>query len=154
MRSHNNAALEDHAYRCTTCKIVKPDENFHAGSQRCKLCHAAYRRSPEMRAKGRDVAARRFREARDLIERLRDVPCADCGRRFPTYCMEFDHIDPSTKRFNVAALTGGGITQRFLDEIAKCEVVCSTCHRIRTRERDGVKPFGGKGRPRKADGEW
>lgn len=37
-------------------------------------------------------------------------------------------------------------------EVAITEIVCACCHRIRTRERDGVVPWGGgnkKGRPRK-----
>ena len=31
------------------------------------------------------------------LRRIKDVACADCGRRFPPYVMDFDHRDPSQK---------------------------------------------------------
>jgi hypothetical protein len=165
MRRNNSVGPDaEGRYRCSMCNEWKPAEGFHANSAtkrglstRCRDCHSAYVRSPEMRAKNREVAARRFRSARDLLIELRSKPCTDCGQTFPPYCMEFDHVDRAGKSFTIGHLTGGGITPRFLREIGLCELVCSNCHRIRTRERDGIKPFGGaqgKGRPRKTDGEW
>jgi hypothetical protein len=49
--------------------------------------------------------------------------------------MDFDHRDPSTKAFNV--MTGRAMlmsTQRVLAEVAKCDIVCVNCHRVRSRE--------------------
>ena len=70
------------------------------------------------------------------VEFLRDrrrVPCMDCGRRYLPHQMDFDHRDPSTKSFQ---LTDGraqlAARSRLLEEIAKCDVVCATCHAIRT----------------------
>lgn len=61
-------------------------------------------------------------------------PCADCGISYPHYVMDFDHIGDNkdgiiqefVKRHNIRALN---------EEIAKCEVVCSNCHRIRSQNR-------------------
>jgi formate-dependent nitrite reductase cytochrome c552 subunit len=71
----------------------------------------------------------------DLLRDLRRVPCADCGGRFKPHQMDFDHRDPSAKAFRV---TAGRVmlmsTERVLAEVAKCDIVCANCHRIRTRD--------------------
>ena len=81
------------------------------------------------------VAARKKlirQENRGTIAQAKDRPCADCGNRFPSYVMDFDHVR-GTKRFDI-----GNHTQvmpspaQLAAEIAKCDVVCSNCHRIRT----------------------
>ena len=66
---------------------------------------------------------------------LTERGCVDCGLRDPRV-LEFDHIQP--KRFNV--MTGvwlGYSDGRLRDEIARCEVRCTNCHRMRTAERRG-----------------
>lgn len=78
----------------------------------------------------------------EFLRGLRRVPCGDCGRRFEPYQMDFDHRDPSEKRFRV---TAGRVMllprDRLLAEIAKCDVVCANCHRMRTRQRaDALMP--------------
>ena len=70
----------------------------------------------------------------EVLRDLRRVPCADCGGRFKPYQLDFDHRDPATKSFNV--MTGRAMlmsTAKVLAEVAKCDVVCVNCHRIRTR---------------------
>lgn len=61
------------------------------------------------------------------------TPCTDCGKLYPHYVMDFDHLDNKeglinefVRRYNKDALNR---------EIAKCEVVCSNCHRIRSFNR-------------------
>ena len=74
---------------------------------------------------------RRYRQKRkDIISAAKSVPCADCGVQYPTCVMDFDHIK-GNKLFNVGAKTTGSI-KVLLAEIAKCEVVCANCHRLRT----------------------
>jgi hypothetical protein len=75
---------------------------------------------------------------RDLILSAKDRPYADCGGRWPPIVMEFDHLPGTEKRANL----GDGKARKFgwrtlQAEIAKCEVVCPTCHRIRTLRRLG-----------------
>ena len=74
---------------------------------------------------------RNLEKRKKLIRKLKDVPCADCDRRFPHYVMDFDHRDPEQKIFNLAAYVGYGV-RKIMEEAAKCDVVCSNCHRIRT----------------------
>jgi len=49
--------------------------------------------------------------------------------------MDFDHRDPSTKTARVPALVGRAGIRRILAEVAKCDIVCANCHRLRTFER-------------------
>ena len=70
-----------------------------------------------------------------ILDRCRAVPCSDCGERYPPCAMDFDHRDPSTKRAAVTRMIGRAGTQRLLDEIAKCDIVCANCHRLRTSRR-------------------
>ena len=58
--------------------------------------------------------------------------CADCGYNEHHAALEFDHI-ADDKVANVASLMGQ--EKALWAEIAKCEVVCSNHHSIRTYER-------------------
>lgn len=69
-----------------------------------------------------------------VISKMKSGPCVDCANRFPPECMDFDHIG-NDKTNRVSALAWQGPLQRALDEIAKCELVCANCHRIRTKNR-------------------
>ncbi len=75
---------------------------------------------------------------RELILAAKNRPCADCGGSWHPLVMEFDHLPGVVKVMN---LGDGGARrlgrEKLLEEIAKCEVVCPTCHRIRTLRRLG-----------------
>ena len=64
------------------------------------------------------------------------IPCMDCGGVFPWCAMDFDHRPEETKEFAVSTKGWLKATPERLaqveKEIAKCDVVCSNCHRIRT----------------------
>ena len=60
----------------------------------------------------------------------------------------YDHRDPTTKKAKVSGFPGGGYTQSMLDEIAKCDLVCSNCHKIRS-ERLRQLGFLKRGKDRK-----
>jgi hypothetical protein len=70
---------------------------------------------------------------KDTVRARKNVPCLDCGERFPYYVMDFDH--QRDKSFTIAkAVATNGRLEHILAEIEKCEVVCSNCHRIRTHK--------------------
>ena len=76
--------------------------------------------------------------ARYLKEVKEKNPCMDCKISYPYYMMDFDHVR-GTKQANVAELINT-LSQKRLDaEIAKCEIVCSNCHRARTYIRKNGK---------------
>jgi hypothetical protein len=80
---------------------------------------------------------RRYR--RDISKLIRDIkeqaPCVDCGKNYPYYVMDFDHLEASTKENLVSFLAATGRIGALKREIEKCEVVCANCHRLRTHKR-------------------
>ena len=80
---------------------------------------------------------RRRAALRHILQAAKDRPCADCGRRYPAYVMDFDHRDPTEKRFNIGRDALNRCSEPTLRaEIRKCDVVCANCHRVRTYGRD------------------
>jgi ADP-ribose pyrophosphatase YjhB (NUDIX family) len=64
-------------------------------------------------------------------------PCQDCGVKYPYYVMDFDHRE--NKKFIIStAYLRRGINIIF-EEIKKCDLVCSNCHRQRTQNRIKLK---------------
>jgi hypothetical protein len=56
-------------------------------------------------------------------------PCSKCGES-DICCLEFHHVDSSTKEENIArSVTGGWSIKRIEREVAKCIVLCANCHR-------------------------
>jgi predicted Zn-ribbon and HTH transcriptional regulator len=82
-----------------------------------------------------DEKRRHWRSQAQTLRGFRSVPCQDCGGVFSPYAMEFDHRDPGSKSQRVMAMIGRAGMQRILDEVAKCDVVCANCHRMRTFRR-------------------
>ena len=78
-----------------------------------------------------------------VIDLLKAYPCSDCGGTFPPECMDFDHVR-GTKRFTMAKSYNVTMIERR-QELAKCELVCANCHRIRThqqrQEKDRLRQF-------------
>ena len=111
---------------CANCHAIR--------SGRLRAERAAQQRAARPETRRRASLRRRALPRRDLLLQLRDRPCVDCGIRFPPIVMEFDHRDPSTKRFNVAESWCRSVAS-ILEEAAKCDVICRNCHRRRTFER-------------------
>lgn len=72
--------------------------------------------------------------SRYIQELKNKTPCMDCKESYPYYVMDFDHVR-GRKQANVAELINTLSKKRIDEEISKCEIVCSNCHRIRTHER-------------------
>lgn len=68
-----------------------------------------------------------------FIRSVKDAPCMDCGVKHIPFAMDFDHVR-GVKARNVSKLTYCSL-DRLRAEIAKCDVVCSNCHRYRTFKR-------------------
>jgi hypothetical protein len=65
-----------------------------------------------------------------LSEIKQNSGCADCGLTNPIV-LDFDHL--KDKKYNVSRMIHDGFSWAAIKkEIAKCEVVCANCHRIRT----------------------
>ncbi len=130
--------------RCSTCHEVRPLAAYNRrrsapdGLQaRCRECCRAWyveHAGPHQL----DVRRRNDRarvELRDrLVEHLLSHPCVDCGER-DLRLLELDHLDPLTKRDGVGRLVAQAMSWAVVArEIAKCDVRCAACHRLRTQE--------------------
>lgn len=88
----------------------------------------------------RNIAYRRRRDQsrRSRIQKfLTDAkrkPCADCGAEYHPYVMDFDHVRGDKCMTLGSARQNYGTVgwDKLREEIAKCDVVCANCHRIRT----------------------
>ena len=96
-----------------------------------------HRAKPEVKAKNKVTSRARRDKQKDYVDSLKSAPCTDCGQTFPPVCMDWDHL--RDKDTNLArAIRRGWSLDRVKLEIAKCELVCSNCHRIRTQQRGAV----------------
>jgi hypothetical protein len=106
--------------------------------RRAKNARANAGRSEASLAKKVEYERGRYAERVAFVSALKAGPCLDCGVRYPSYVMDFDHR-PGTEKAAAVGLMFGTTVERLLEEISKCDLVCSNCHRERTRQRRGPR---------------
>lgn len=125
---------------CNRCKQSKELSEFGKNKRRkdglqsyCKQCNRIYLRQhykdnkDYYRAKAHDHR----NKLREYVDSLKSEPCTDCHKKFHPVCMDFDHL--YDKIANVAKMVSDGVSMSVLKtELAKCELVCACCHRLRT----------------------
>ena len=142
---------------CTRCGFPKPIEEFVKSTQtssgrgaHCLVCDrdrvAGRRQDPSVRIQCRIYSAgyrasnlevlrsqdRQIKRDQQVwLNTLKGKPCVDCCSAFPPCCMDFDHV-VGTKTKGIGQLLGCS-KEIVLSEMAKCELVCACCHRVRTR---------------------
>ena len=133
---------------CSICKQEKSEtEFFHSSYTRldgtrnlrpdCKVCcnkvkQASKRKNKAAYSKGtRD----RKKAIKDYILQIKSNPCSDCGKSYPYYVMDFDHLADKLHTINWLSNREFSLT-RVQKEIDKCELVCANCHKERTYQRN------------------
>lgn len=103
-------------------------------SSNCKLCQKEYHKNHYQNNKDYYVKKARHHTSKieQWVREFKQKPCADCGKEYPYYVMQFDHL--SDKEF-VLAKARLFSKEKILEEIHKCEVVCANCHAERTHKR-------------------
>lgn len=109
----------------------------------CRLCHSKWQKQHYQKNKAYYVAkaAAYALTLKLLVHEAKYKPCADCGKSYPYYVMDLDHRDGDEKSFELSQATTSG-RLKVLEEIAKCDPVCSNCHRERTHRRSLVANAG------------
>jgi hypothetical protein len=105
--------------------------------EKCELvCCACHR----VRTQARKGASRipKVRAFREWLSALKATPCKDCGKTLHHPAMDFDHLQDD-KVSGISAMWSWS-REKVLAEIAKCELVCANCHRVRTMSRKAVIP--------------
>jgi len=124
---------------CSKCGESKSLESFSKNKTKkdglnyeCKDCRKTYIREHYKNNKDyyKGKAVERLKEIREWLKDLKiGLVCQKCGEDHPS-CIEYHHKDPSQKDFQIskAAKLGYG-KEKIVEEISKCLVVCSNCHR-------------------------
>lgn len=124
---------------CKTCTTENPADFYETQSSAyCKTCHKAKYFTP-----GRQ---------RLLQAKLDRVSCVDCGllvNEDNAVCFDFDHMRDKTNNISKMITSSNA---KFEEEIAKCELRCSNCHRLKTKANPTPQPVGG--RPRRIPLVW
>lgn len=126
---------------CSKCGELKDYDDFPRRGEgyrsECKLCHREACKTHYNQNK-EDYFARN-KERKDYLRQLvlfyKDQPCVDCGQQYEPRMMEFDHLGGQAKLANMNSLLNLGSVKLIEEEIAKCEIVCPTCHKKRTYSR-------------------
>lgn len=128
---------------CRDCKIVKSYSDFNKNKakrdgygDKCRPCMKIYRQNHYNSNKleiVNKVTARRAELFNYIWQIKCNSRCVDCGNADPRV-LDFDHL--GDKEFNLSEVTRRGFGRSKIDvEIAKCEIRCANCHRIKTFER-------------------
>ena len=78
-----------------------------------------------------------YRDKQNLKRKLAEIKeasgCVDCGIN-NHIILDFDHL--RDKKYNISRMVHDGFSWKAIKkEIAKCQIVCANCHRIRTYNR-------------------
>jgi hypothetical protein len=113
--------------------------NWHRSKgENCELCKKAaanFYRQKYIKKPKPPRALRKYNARQWLMQMKVDrVRCSDCGLRVThenTYVFDFDHRDPKCKSFTIGSAAGYS-KEILYQEMLKCDLVCSNCHRHRT----------------------
>jgi len=132
---------------CSRCKIEKSFSEFHKRKSRksglcsfCKECSKLriknyIKNNRETHLKNaRKNSTKNYQKIVSIIEKIKDVPCKDCGIKYIKAVMHFDHLPQYEKKFSLNLAKEHSLND-ILEEIKKCEIVCANCHRLRTHLR-------------------
>jgi len=74
-----------------------------------------------------EAVTRRHQKVRAIVIAAAGGCCVVCGySRLPS-ALQFHHVDPSRKEFDVNPSTGKALA-KYLEEAKKCVLVCANCH--------------------------
>ena len=66
---------------------------------------------------------------KEILEKLKVNGCAICGYNKCTRALEFHHTNPQDKKFNLIACTMHKHPLIVVEELDKCILLCSNCHK-------------------------
>lgn len=115
---------------CNKCKIEKQLSDFRQkGGKRkylnsiCKSCLSIYQKT-------------RFNRMKTILVNEHGGKCFRCGITGHPAIFDFHHRDQKDKSFNISSSRGLSLTKARL-ETAKCDLLCSCCHRLQHLSTDG-----------------
>lgn len=88
----------------------------------------------------REYMLARYHRRRDLWLAKLGGSCAECGGLSD---LEFDHIEPKEKTFNIGRALTSASESKLAGEMRKCQLLCQNCHRDKTNSEQSVEHGGG-----------
>ena len=111
--------------RCSICGKEKPLIEFAFRNKtkgiyrgNCRKCQSNY-------------ASKRYQSNKEILDKTKEGKCcARCGYSECIEPLDYQHIDPTTKKDTVARLLTHYNANDGLEEIEKCILLCANCHRF------------------------
>ena len=98
--------------RCVTC-----ENEFEQRRKNHKFCSANCR-----------VTASQRKKRKALADIKLSAGCCVCGYNKCHAALQFDHINPLEKSFNIGENTDSKPLETLIAETEKCRVICANCH--------------------------
>ena len=132
--------MENTFKTCYKCGVSKPLFDFNKSKSRkdgvqsiCRPCskevnNLGYIQNPNRAKSIKETRAKTREHNRRLTNKYKVLcGCKFCSER-TAICLDFHHLDPSIKEDNLSKMSCVSIN-KLKEEIRKCIVVCSNCHR-------------------------
>lgn len=121
---------------CVDCKLDKDESEYHKkkGSKdglqyRCKSCNKIKARAGYVKGNTAGRAKSYLQKVKDAVNKIKsDVGCCLC-KEIDYCCLDFHHVERNEKEHNITRLVSAKSVWKLIEEINKCIVVCSNCHR-------------------------
>lgn len=110
--------------KCVHCDEVLEDDCFY-GDKRKNNKLSPYCIQCESKRKKKQLIS--FKK--QCLEYKNQYCCTKCGYDKNITALDFHHREKSEKDFTISSSKKLQITQEIKDELDKCDVVCSNCHR-------------------------
>lgn len=129
---------------CSNCQKEKNIEEFRPNKTKkdgyqhyCIECDKVFQKEWYIKNKERLIKKAKENNTKNAVEMrqlvldyLKHNSCVRCGES-NILVLEFDHL--KDKKFNIAQLANKW-KEELLAEMAKCQVLCANCHKIKTHE--------------------
>jgi len=111
-----------HERKCPKCQNILPSTEFYKkrgidhASTYCKICTT-------------EQSLNRMQRLKKQMVDYKGGSCMICGYKKYMGALEFHHLDPTQKDFNLAHMKKYTFDDKVKKELDKCVLVCSNCHR-------------------------
>ena len=120
-----------HQYK-NVSEFTKMGKGFQS---RCKSCNREYLKKYNPKyydANKIKIANNGISYRKQVLEWYKDyksnLKCSQCNENHPS-CLEFHHLDPKNKKFNIGNSYAKYSKETILEEMNKCIILCSNCHK-------------------------
>lgn len=124
---------------CRVCKKEKSLNEFSINKSKksgindeCKECQKEYFRNYYKKNKEKHIksVSKVTKTRKNFVLKIKkESGCVKCGYNKNPIALQFHHIDPSTKKFNISEQLTCCI-EKLKQEIDKCVILCANCHII------------------------